>query len=183
VHPVHTEAVAGIVGRADILAHFFGLVAMLCYSAGCGRAPQELVPSLSQGTRGVASPGTGARAGSRDAHGSGAAGATASYVAVAAAVGAAACGTLCKETGICVVAILTVLDVVVICGKQPLEMLAAPKRDFAIRQLILCVWKQGPQEQPLPCVPCPVCTVALRGLQCKSRNMHALLPHHGRGWG
>lgn len=30
-HPVHTEAVAGVVGRADIGACFFFLLALLCY--------------------------------------------------------------------------------------------------------------------------------------------------------
>ena len=31
-HPVHVEAVAGIVGRGDLLAHFFGLIAILVYT-------------------------------------------------------------------------------------------------------------------------------------------------------
>ncbi|KAK7108448.1 protein O-mannosyl-transferase TMTC2-like [Littorina saxatilis] len=37
VHPIHTEAVAGIVGRADVLACFFYILTLLCYMryAGC----------------------------------------------------------------------------------------------------------------------------------------------------
>jgi hypothetical protein len=31
VHPVHTEAVTGLVGRAELLCALFGLVAVLCY--------------------------------------------------------------------------------------------------------------------------------------------------------
>ncbi len=34
-HPIHTEAVAGIVGRADILACLFFLLAFLCYKRYC----------------------------------------------------------------------------------------------------------------------------------------------------
>ena len=34
-HPIHTEAVAGVVGRADILACMFFLLAFLCYMRYC----------------------------------------------------------------------------------------------------------------------------------------------------
>ena len=34
-HPIHTEAVAGVVGRADILACLFFLLAFLCYMRYC----------------------------------------------------------------------------------------------------------------------------------------------------
>ncbi|ELU11461.1 hypothetical protein CAPTEDRAFT_171248 [Capitella teleta] len=34
-HPIHTEAVAGIVGRADLLACLFFLLALLCYMRFC----------------------------------------------------------------------------------------------------------------------------------------------------
>ncbi|XP_068611665.1 protein O-mannosyl-transferase TMTC2 [Brachionichthys hirsutus] len=35
-HPVHTEAVAGVVGRADVGAAFFFLLSLLCYTRHCG---------------------------------------------------------------------------------------------------------------------------------------------------
>ncbi|XP_051911642.1 protein O-mannosyl-transferase TMTC2-like isoform X2 [Hippocampus zosterae] len=35
-HPVHTEAVAGVVGRADVGAAFFFLLSLLCYARHCG---------------------------------------------------------------------------------------------------------------------------------------------------
>lgn len=38
VHPVHCEAVAGVVGRADVLACVFCLLASLCYLKACGCA-------------------------------------------------------------------------------------------------------------------------------------------------
>ncbi|XP_014478502.1 PREDICTED: transmembrane and TPR repeat-containing protein CG4341 isoform X3 [Dinoponera quadriceps] len=38
VHPIHSEAVAGIVGRADLLACFLTLTSFLTYSAHCNRA-------------------------------------------------------------------------------------------------------------------------------------------------
>ena len=38
VHPVHCEAVAGVVGRADVLACVFFLLACLCYLKACGSA-------------------------------------------------------------------------------------------------------------------------------------------------
>ena len=38
VHPVHCEAVAGIVGRADVLGGVFSLLASLCYLKACGCA-------------------------------------------------------------------------------------------------------------------------------------------------
>ncbi|CAG5927531.1 unnamed protein product [Menidia menidia] len=36
VHPVHTEAVAGVVGRADVGAALFFLLSLLCYGRHCG---------------------------------------------------------------------------------------------------------------------------------------------------
>ena len=38
VHPIHCEAVAGVVGRADVLACVFFLLASLCYFKACGSA-------------------------------------------------------------------------------------------------------------------------------------------------
>ncbi|XP_054974244.1 protein O-mannosyl-transferase TMTC1 isoform X2 [Sorex araneus] len=51
VHPVHTEAVAGIVGRADVLACLLFLLAFLSYDRGvAGASPGCLLLSLWLGT-------------------------------------------------------------------------------------------------------------------------------------
>lgn len=41
-HPIHTEAVAGIVGRAELLASLFFLSALLFCYRSCHREPQEV---------------------------------------------------------------------------------------------------------------------------------------------
>ncbi|KAM8740543.1 protein O-mannosyl-transferase TMTC2-like [Acanthopagrus schlegelii] len=48
-HPVHTEAVAGVVGRADVGAAMFFLLSLLCYMRHCGlrRDPQGSFQSSS----------------------------------------------------------------------------------------------------------------------------------------
>ncbi|XP_004548336.3 protein O-mannosyl-transferase TMTC2 [Maylandia zebra] len=38
-HPIHTEAVAGVVGRADVGAALFFLLSLLCYVRHCGLRP------------------------------------------------------------------------------------------------------------------------------------------------
>ncbi|XP_051170754.1 protein O-mannosyl-transferase TMTC2 [Leptopilina boulardi] len=45
VHPIHTEAVAGIVGRADLLACLFTQTAFLAYTAHCDQT-RSLLPLL-----------------------------------------------------------------------------------------------------------------------------------------
>lgn len=51
-HPIHSEAVAGVVGRADLLACLFTLLAFLAYSAHCERArsPFPLILALVSST-------------------------------------------------------------------------------------------------------------------------------------
>jgi len=52
VHPIHSEAVAGIVGRADLLACFLTLTSFLTYSAHCNRtrSPFPLLLALISST-------------------------------------------------------------------------------------------------------------------------------------
>jgi len=52
VHPIHSEAVAGIVGRADLLACFLTLISFLTYSGHCNRArsPLPLLLALTSST-------------------------------------------------------------------------------------------------------------------------------------
>uniref|UniRef100_A0A8C9R409 dolichyl-phosphate-mannose--protein mannosyltransferase n=1 Tax=Scleropages formosus TaxID=113540 RepID=A0A8C9R409_SCLFO len=40
-HPVHTEAVAGVVGRADVGAALFFLLSLLCYTRHCALTPSS----------------------------------------------------------------------------------------------------------------------------------------------
>ncbi|KAL4612808.1 transmembrane and TPR repeat-containing protein 2-like [Arapaima gigas] len=40
-HPVHTEAVAGVVGRADVGAALFFLLSLLCYARHCALRPRS----------------------------------------------------------------------------------------------------------------------------------------------
>ena len=42
VHPIHTEAVAGLVGRADVLATTFFLAAILLHCRSCTQQPDRL---------------------------------------------------------------------------------------------------------------------------------------------
>lgn len=44
VHPIHTEAVAGVVGRADILSAIFVFAALLCYNSHCDHLESHLTP-------------------------------------------------------------------------------------------------------------------------------------------
>ncbi|OQV17636.1 Transmembrane and TPR repeat-containing protein 2 [Hypsibius exemplaris] len=46
-HPIHTEAVAGVVGRADLGACLFFLVSLLCYIHYCEQRDQVLVNAAS----------------------------------------------------------------------------------------------------------------------------------------
>ncbi len=49
LHPVHTEAVAGIVGQAELLSAALALAAMLLYMRGAaraGRAPRRATPAM-----------------------------------------------------------------------------------------------------------------------------------------
>lgn len=51
-HPIHSEAVAGVVGRADLLACLLTLSALLAYSAHCERtrSPFPLILALVSST-------------------------------------------------------------------------------------------------------------------------------------
>ncbi|KAK9508073.1 hypothetical protein O3M35_007815 [Rhynocoris fuscipes] len=75
VHPIHTEAVAGIVGRADVLSTIFYLLSFLTYSR---HVRHELIVE---------------------------------WVYLWASLGLAACAMLCKETGITVLALSALYDV------------------------------------------------------------------------
>ncbi|XP_055081629.1 protein O-mannosyl-transferase TMTC1 isoform X2 [Periophthalmus magnuspinnatus] len=97
VHPVHTEAVSGIVGRADVLAALLFLLSFLCYVRSvdpslslssppslCLSSPLSLVLSLLLGT----------------------------------------CAMLVKETGVTVFGVCLVYDALILCRKPLLSLLS-----------------------------------------------------------
>lgn len=101
-HPIHTEAVAGIVGRADVLACLFFLLALLCY-VDCYKAVNQSQQvdvwpcTVSHGVR--------------------------SWTHV---FGVAFCSTaamLCKEHGITVLLVCVVYDLFLIKSVRPKSLL------------------------------------------------------------
>lgn len=94
VHPVHTEAVSGIVGRADVLACLLFLLTFLCYVRSVGEAP---CPSQTPPTRSPLS------------------------LALSLLLGSAA--MLVKETGVTVFGVCLLYDAFVICRTPLLSLL------------------------------------------------------------
>eukprot|EP00063_Salmo_salar_P033773 XP_014008608.1 PREDICTED: transmembrane and TPR repeat-containing protein 1-like isoform X2 [Salmo salar] len=94
VHPIHTEAVSGIVGRADVLACMLFLLAFLSYirSVG-GSGSAESLPS------------------------------TVSVWALGASLLLGTCAMLVKETGITVLGVCVLYDALVLCRKPLLLFL------------------------------------------------------------
>ncbi|XP_055762205.1 protein O-mannosyl-transferase TMTC1-like isoform X2 [Salvelinus fontinalis] len=96
VHPIHTEAVSGIVGRADVLACMLFLLAFLSYirSVGvCGSGSADSLPS------------------------------TVSVWALGASLLLGTCAMLVKETGITVFGVCVLYDALVLCRKPLLLFL------------------------------------------------------------
>ncbi|KAK1168848.1 protein O-mannosyl-transferase TMTC1-like [Acipenser oxyrinchus oxyrinchus] len=89
VHPIHTEAVSGIVGRADVLACFLFLLTFLSY-----------IESVDRSCLGECFP------------------ATASSCALLLSLFLGTCAMLLKETGITVFGVCLVYDLLVLCQKQ-----------------------------------------------------------------
>uniref|UniRef100_A0A6Q2YIR4 dolichyl-phosphate-mannose--protein mannosyltransferase n=1 Tax=Esox lucius TaxID=8010 RepID=A0A6Q2YIR4_ESOLU len=101
VHPIHTEAVSGIVGRADVLACLLFLLAFLSYirSVGvCGSA--DSLPY------------------------------TVSGWALGASMLLGTCAMLVKETGITVFGVCVLYDALVLCRKPLLFNLSSSKMDL-----------------------------------------------------
>ncbi|KAF6722281.1 Transmembrane and TPR repeat-containing protein 1 [Oryzias melastigma] len=88
VHPVHTEAVSGIVGRADVLACVLFLLSFLCYTRSLGASFSE--DSL---------PGTESPAG------------------LLCSLLLGTCAMLVKETGVTVFGVCLLYDALVLCRK------------------------------------------------------------------
>lgn len=92
VHPVHTEAVAGLVGRADVLSTIFFLLSFLTYTR---HVTARDTRQGSQGTKGKPQE------------------ALVQWVYLWASLGLAACAMLCKETGITVLAVSALYDIII----------------------------------------------------------------------
>uniref|UniRef100_A0A0A9XPY3 dolichyl-phosphate-mannose--protein mannosyltransferase n=2 Tax=Lygus hesperus TaxID=30085 RepID=A0A0A9XPY3_LYGHE len=90
VHPVHTEAVSGVVGRADVLSTIFFLLSFLTYTQHVSARR--------------------ARRGEYDKKPIGRHQLLVEWVYLWASLGLAACAMLCKETGITVLALSAIYD-------------------------------------------------------------------------
>ncbi|XP_065145970.1 protein O-mannosyl-transferase TMTC2 [Paramisgurnus dabryanus] len=115
-HPIHTEAVAGVVGRADVGAAFCFLVSLLCYARYC-----HLRPFV--------------------AHSSGAAWRAGLWMA--GSLGAAAGALLWKEQGLTVLAVSAVYDLCVVHRSrlQHVILMVLKKRNISLQ--VSLVWLVG----------------------------------------
>ncbi|KAM9403279.1 protein O-mannosyl-transferase TMTC1-like isoform 3-T3 [Salvelinus alpinus] len=106
VHPIHTEAVSGIVGRADVLACMLFLLAFLSYIrcvGVCGSGSADSLPS------------------------------TVSVWALGASLLLGTCAMLVKETGITVFGVCVLYDALVLCRKPLLLHLSGSKMKDLLR--------------------------------------------------
>ncbi|XP_060851447.1 protein O-mannosyl-transferase TMTC2-like [Rhopalosiphum padi] len=151
VHPVHAEAVAGVVGRADLLACLFYLAAFLCYTAhvrhrdrtpdprrrvvccdaGChrrtyrlGSAVRTVFAALGLGT--CSSDLDGLPGGVTECC------AVREWACLAATVLMAAASMLAKETGLTVLAVCAVYDVLFASKQSPNKNSGGMYRTLAI---------------------------------------------------
>ncbi|KAI7791631.1 protein O-mannosyl-transferase TMTC2 [Triplophysa rosa] len=113
-HPIHTEAVAGVVGRADVGAAFCFLVSLMCYARHCHLRP------LAEHSRGSAW-----RAG----------------LWMTGSLGAAAAALLWKEQGVTVLAVSAVYDLCVVHRLRLREaiMLVLKRRNVSLLVSLACL--------------------------------------------
>ncbi|XP_067670593.1 protein O-mannosyl-transferase TMTC4-like [Haliotis asinina] len=100
VHPIHSESVAGVVGRADLLCALAGLMAFLLYARSCCSS-SSMVTYRPESF---------------------------SLVSILASMCLCAVSTFCKEQGITVIGICSVFDIVVVCGVDPFQLRTNRKR-------------------------------------------------------
>ncbi|XP_068611588.1 protein O-mannosyl-transferase TMTC1 [Brachionichthys hirsutus] len=101
VHPVHTEAVSGVVGRADVLACLLFLLTFLTYTRSVGVSlSEESLPSTVSAWRLLASLLLGT------------------------------CAMLVKETGVTVFGVCVLYDGLVLCRKPLIRQLSASRLDI-----------------------------------------------------
>ncbi|XP_018526513.1 protein O-mannosyl-transferase TMTC2 [Lates calcarifer] len=114
-HPVHTEAVAGVVGRADVGAALFFLLSLLCYARHCG---------LRRDQRGAF-----------DARRCGGVSATWCWGWMLGSLWCAAASMLWKEQGVTVLAVSAVYDLFVfqrLRFRQTLLLLLGKKKNISV---------------------------------------------------
>ncbi|KAL6116777.1 tmtc2 [Pungitius sinensis] len=127
-HPVHTEAVAGVVGRADVGAALFFLLSLLCYARHCGLRGDDQNPRRCDG-------------GSGSGSGSGGGSVSRCWGWMVASLWCAAASMLWKEQGVTVLAVSAVYDLVVfqrLRVRQALLLLRGKKKNRSVL-LSLCV--------------------------------------------
>ncbi|XP_067669519.1 protein O-mannosyl-transferase TMTC4-like [Haliotis asinina] len=113
VHPIHTESVAGIVGRADLLCALTFLLSFLLYARGC-LSPSCLVSYRPESF---------------------------SLVSILVSMCLCVVSTFCKEQGITVIGICSVYDIVVVCRVHPMQLLTC--RIAHVRDKKLVLWVKG----------------------------------------
>ncbi|XP_067669520.1 protein O-mannosyl-transferase TMTC4-like [Haliotis asinina] len=99
VHPIHTESVAGIVGRADLLCALTFLLSFLLYARAC----------LSTSSQASYRP------------------ESFSLVSILASMCLCAMSTFCKEQGVTVIGICSAYDIIVVCEVDPFHLLGLNK--------------------------------------------------------
>ncbi|XP_067669526.1 protein O-mannosyl-transferase TMTC4-like [Haliotis asinina] len=95
VHPIHTESVAGVVGRADLLCALTFLLSFLMYARAC-LSPSCLVSYRPESF---------------------------SLVSIIASICLCVVSTFCKEQGITVIGVCSVFDIIVVCRLDPFKWL------------------------------------------------------------
>ncbi|XP_041352924.1 protein O-mannosyl-transferase TMTC4-like [Gigantopelta aegis] len=108
VHPIHTESVAGVVGRADLLCAFTFLLSFICYVRSClNDCGQSYRP------------------------------ASVSVLWMFLSVVLCVMSTFCKEQGITVIGVCSVFDIIVVCRVDLLQVLHI-RRPISANQNGLC---------------------------------------------
>ena len=113
-HPIHAEAVAGVVGRADVLACLFFLLAFLAYMRYCKYRDKPLTIQLKSGastSHNHRGRGGGGGGGSSSSHRQVSEGRGWRWLPLAGCAGFTAAAMLSKEQGVTVLAVCATYDV------------------------------------------------------------------------
>ncbi|XP_071084997.1 protein O-mannosyl-transferase TMTC4-like [Haliotis cracherodii] len=106
VHPIHTESVAGVVGRADLLCALTFLLSFLLYARACLDS-SSLVSYRPESF---------------------------SLVSLLASMCLCVVSTFCKEQGITVIGICSVFDIVVVCRVDPFQLMSLKSNHIKSKQ-------------------------------------------------
>ena len=113
VHPVHSESVAAVVGRADLLSALFFFSAVLCYTHAC---PAPGCLAYKQGRVAVAHPADSSDTGLMKAG---------HWSWLMLSICLSALAMLCKEQGVTALGIVFIYDLILYCGVMPHHALGA----------------------------------------------------------